>query len=279
MSNLTFMSCLIFTDLDATLLNHDYTCDEARPALDLIEELQIPLVLNSSKTLAEMHELCQKLNLSTPIIAENGGQVAIPSDQADIANLLGGTQAHPHLPYFLTSQSPTRDDILAHVHSLRVKHGYQFEGFADWSVEQISEHTGLDTTAAKHSADRYVTEPIIWKDSEVAFLEFETYLKEINARAIHGGRFIHLMGQSDKVDGMNTVTQLFQQQFPDRDYQRVVLGDAPNDAAMLNAADIAVVLPYGNEGCRIKSTAPQVIYAELEASAGWNAAILSILKS
>ena len=45
---------LVVTDLDSTLLDHNYNCDEAEPALACLRELGLPLVLNSSKTVAEM---------------------------------------------------------------------------------------------------------------------------------------------------------------------------------------------------------------------------------
>lgn len=64
---------LIATDLDATFLNHDYTWSEAAPAVARLRELGIPLVLNSSKTVAEMESLAKDLDLDSPIVAENGG--------------------------------------------------------------------------------------------------------------------------------------------------------------------------------------------------------------
>ena len=275
------MSFLIFTDLDATLLNHDYTWDEARPALDLIAEQQIPLILNSSKTLAEMYSITQQLGLTTPIIAENGGQVAIPTSAAISASsvLLENAVPHPRLPYLVSTKSPSRVDILSFVHALRDEKGYQFTGFADMNTDTISKHTGLDSASAELSADRFVTEPILWEDSEGNFEKFLIDVKSINVRAIRGGRFIHLMGPADKADGMDRVTAFYQNQYPDRSYQRIALGDSPNDEEMLNAADIAIVIPYGEEGHRIKSSAPKTILAEHSASAGWNESILSIINS
>lgn len=270
------MPFLIFTDLDATLLNHDYTWSEAQPALDLIKEQQIPLILNSSKTFAEMHDIAEMLGLTTPIIAENGGQIAIPVDSSiSLENAL----QHPNLPYLVVTQTPTRADILSYAHQLRTQKGYLFSGFADWDIPTLCEQTGLDAASAELAADRYVTEPILWEDSEENFEKFAVELKSIGARAIRGGRFIHLMGSADKADGMDRVTAMYQKLFPENNYQRIALGDSPNDEDMVNAADIAVILPYGDEGHRISSNAAQVILAKLSASAGWNESILNILNS
>ena len=42
---------IIFTDLDATLLDENYSWEKAIPALNELNKLKIPLILNSSKTM------------------------------------------------------------------------------------------------------------------------------------------------------------------------------------------------------------------------------------
>ncbi|MEC7236372.1 MAG: HAD-IIB family hydrolase, partial [Verrucomicrobiota bacterium] len=71
---------LVVTDLDSTLLDHNYNCDEAEPAIASLRELELPLVLNSSKTVAEMKNLAMHLGLHSPLVAENGGLLAIPNE-------------------------------------------------------------------------------------------------------------------------------------------------------------------------------------------------------
>ena len=54
---------LIFSDLDATLLDHNtYSFQEALPALQLIRKRKIPLILSSSKTYDEMIVIRKELN-------------------------------------------------------------------------------------------------------------------------------------------------------------------------------------------------------------------------
>ena len=60
---------LIFTDLDASLLDHEtYSFEEALPALQLIKDKEIPLILSSSKTYEEMIHIRKKLNNKDPFI-------------------------------------------------------------------------------------------------------------------------------------------------------------------------------------------------------------------
>ena len=67
---------LIFSDLDATLLDHhNYSFDDALPALQLIKEKKIPLILSSSKTYEEIINIRSKLGITDPFIYENGSGI------------------------------------------------------------------------------------------------------------------------------------------------------------------------------------------------------------
>ena len=71
---------IIVTDLDGTLLHpRTYSFEEALPALKLVRERGVPLVLCSSKTRAEL-EVCRKrLDNGHPFISENGGGIYLPA--------------------------------------------------------------------------------------------------------------------------------------------------------------------------------------------------------
>jgi len=67
---------IIFTDLDGTLLHpQTYSFDAAMPALKLIKEKDIPLILCSSKTRAEIEVYRKKLDNQHPFVSENGGGI------------------------------------------------------------------------------------------------------------------------------------------------------------------------------------------------------------
>jgi HAD superfamily hydrolase (TIGR01484 family) len=69
---------IVFTDLDGTLLDESYSFAAAQPALRKTAELDIPLVLCSSKTRREIEHYRKKLGNSHPFISENGGGIFIP---------------------------------------------------------------------------------------------------------------------------------------------------------------------------------------------------------
>ena len=72
---------IIFSDLDGTLLDSvDYSFAAALPALEAIRTQDVPLILCSSKTRAEIEVYRQRLNNEHPFITENGGGIFIPQD-------------------------------------------------------------------------------------------------------------------------------------------------------------------------------------------------------
>ena len=253
---------LVVTDLDATFLDHSYSWDEAKPAMARLRELGLPLVLNSSKTVAEMEDLATELGLQSPLVAENGGLLAIPNDRTGV--------------YSVQIKGLPRKEILEVAHGLRSHMGYKFEGFADWSDQELAERSGLSIIQSQRSLARLATEPFLWEESESLRLEFVDQLSIQGIRMLRGGRFWHLMGASDKADGSASVLEYYQELEPDTEWQVIALGDSANDTAMLEAADIAVVIPH-SDGTHISPKAPRVVHAPFPATKGWNAAILSLL--
>ena len=75
------------TDLDGTLLDHEtYWFDAALPALEAVKAQNIPLILASSKTTAEIAPLQKAIGIEYPAIVENGAGIywpdAIPPGQS-----------------------------------------------------------------------------------------------------------------------------------------------------------------------------------------------------
>jgi D-glycerate 3-kinase len=258
---------LISTDLDATLLDDTYSWDAALPALKLLAEKEAVLVLNSSKTVSEMQELAIELAAScglsgAPLVAENGGVLAVPEKDGYRIECLGRSRA----------------DILAVAHALREAEGYDFRGFADMQPEELVELTGLSRDAATLAMDRQATEPILWNDTEERWAEFFQTLEKEGIKAVRGGRFIHLMGPTDKADGMAAALDYFQSLEPSRVWKVIALGDSPNDLGMLNAADLAVVIKNSAHDSSLQPAAVQCIFPPHEGPRGWNEAILYLLE-
>ena len=270
---------LVHTDLDATLLNHDtYSWQPALPALTRLQELGIPLILNSSKTLAEMQELATELNLSHPLVCENGSLIAIPRNGdfslSEIETYFPSIEVTKS--YWLGNLGRSRGQFIETLHKLRESNPeYRFEGYSDWSAEDVAKHTGLPIEQAHLSHPRQGTEPIHWHGRDEAYKRFLGELAQYEIQAVAGGRFIHISGLSDKAHGLRKLNELYQLKHPQRELLTIALGDSPNDLNMLNAADIAVVIPNKE---KLQPSAKKVIYAQEPGPTGWNTEMLALLE-
>ena len=250
---------LIFTDLDGSLLDHsDYSYVAAKPALAEIKHRSYPLIFNSSKTRAEILPLQRGMEIVQPFVCENGAAVYVPEPD--------GWRRH--------SFSQPRQQLLSVLQKIRQQYGFEFQGFADWSVEEIAAQTGLSHPEAALAAQREFTEPLLWQDSATRLEDFQQCLAEYHLHAVQGGRFLSVMGEFDKCVGMQWLIDLYREEYGD--IVTVALGDSPNDEQMLNAADIAVII-HSRRSDKLEVNAARVIRTELAGSAGWAWAMQMLL--
>ncbi|MDG6774726.1 HAD-IIB family hydrolase [Thiomicrorhabdus sp. ZW0627] len=250
---------IIFTDLDGTLLNHHtYEYEVVKPLIERLKSAGIPVVLNSSKTLAELETWQQRLGLMPPVIAENGGVILLDDGKQGKKHLIG-------MPY---------EDIRSYIKHLRKANQWKFEGFGDWTVAEVMNKTGLKSADAVKAKEREVSEPILWMDSDENLEAFKEGLEKEGLILKRGGRFHHVMAGHDKADAMRYLTS--HPPFECETSCKVIaLGDGENDLDMLCHADIAVVLPPAKgEALDVENA----IYAESEAPLGWVESIEDILQ-
>ncbi|MBK1854140.1 HAD-IIB family hydrolase [Verrucomicrobiaceae bacterium 5K15] len=268
---------LIITDLDASFIDDNYQYSEAQEAIEQLAARDFPLIFNSSKTLAEIESLADELALTTPLIAENGGIVAVP-ESSPLAAFCDDSGWHSDQGYRTLITGLSRDFIIEHAHAARDEHGYQFTGFSDMSDQELSELTGLSIEAAKMARQRHVSEPILWKDNEENWERFQKTLHSQGIRTLRGGRFIHLMGPADKADGLQAARDLYQKCNPHSFLTTVALGDSANDQSMLEAADIGIIIPHA-DGVKVHPAGTHILQAPYPASKGWNHSILKLLST
>lgn len=217
---------MIVTDLDGSLLDHHtYQWEPATEWLARLQQYQIPLVICSSKTVAEIVPLQEKLGISgAPFIAENGAVVHLEDGQLQ------------HIPH-------GGRDYQALCTTLSALQGtYRFSGFCDFTDQDVAKMTGLTVAESALARQRDASEVVIWRDSDEQFERFRRALEAEGLMLAQGGRFWHVMTQgSGKGAALTWLRQHLQQQ-EGVQRQTIGLGDGPNDAPMLDSVDYAVVI-------------------------------------
>ncbi len=264
---------IIFTDLDGTLLDHNsYGWEEAEPALRQCKESQIPLILVSSKTRAEIRTLQKELGLSSPFISENGGGVFFPKE---------GKHPHPSDAIFSRgvwkwSIGPAHDFLVRALGEIRDEQGWKIRGFSQMTPEEISSITGLDLASARLASQREYDEPFILTEEGVSNVDILNHAaSQKGLRITRGGRFYHLHGEGDKGEAMGRLVAWYRTYHPA--LLTIALGDSPVDFSMLKRADYPVLISSPHQYPELKKVIPHLKVTQERGPRGWNAAVLDIL--
>lgn len=264
---------LIISDLDGSLLNHhDYAYSDAAEALNIIWENKIPLILNSSKTIAEMLSIRNQLHNEHPFIVENGACLMLPehSFAAQCKELISENG------YLQKSFSTPIQDFLPRLKQLRNQFNVRFRGFSEMHCEEVMQLTGLDESAAQKAKQRLYSEPILWQDSAAAWEAFSYQLNKQHLSYLQGGRFISISSGVNKGLAVTWLKQLYLN-LHGQEPIIIALGDSENDIAMLELADYPVLIKSPVKETPVPTSLTRLIRTQQAGSAGWNTAVLSIL--
>ncbi|MBR9910573.1 MAG: HAD-IIB family hydrolase [Gammaproteobacteria bacterium] len=260
------MQLVIITDLDGSLLDHhSYSYAAAVPRLAELAAAEVPVVLCTSKTLAEVAELRDELGNQSPFIVENGAAVYLPRDY--FAQLPPGCVRRGDYDVF--EFCPPRSHWLELLEQAKQAFPDAFDHFAAMSVARVAELTGLSLAQAERARDRGYGEPLQWLASDEVLQAFSRWFAERGARVLRGGRFVHVAGQSDKGRALRWLVSCYQQAQPQRQWVSLALGDSHNDVDMLEQADCAVVIRSPSHAAPTVSGNDNVYVTRGYGPAGW----------
>ena len=269
---------LIFTDLDATLLDDKtYSFEPAKEALNLAEYRGIDIIFSTSKTKAEIDIYCKNTENKNPFIVENGGALFIPVDFFDKKNICEPLPSNDQ--YLIKTFGLPYKKILRELNHIKANSKIKIKGFSDMSEEEISKITGLSFQECKLAKAREYSEPFmtINKISSREINELLTLVQSRGLNIISGGRFYHLVGSSNKGTAVRYLVDIYKKQ-NEPEIITLALGDSKNDIPLLSSCDIKVAVqrPGGNYNPDlINATKPYL--AKGIGPIGWNESVKKII--
>jgi mannosyl-3-phosphoglycerate phosphatase len=262
---------LVFTDLDGTLLDHEsYSFEPALPALAVLKDNNIPLIVCTSKTRAEIELIRVQLNNLHPFISENGGAIFIPRN------------------YFLQMPHATREDADYSIIELgtpysrlrevfnRIQSAFpgKLRGFGDSMPGEVAELCGLPLADAKLAMKRDYDEPFV-VEGEMPFDVLQEMASHSQLQVTRGGRFYHLMGNNDKGKAVHLLRDMYQNQSGHP--TTVALGDSLNDLPMLEVVDYPILLKKHDGSYDPSVTLDNLILSRSSGPSGWSETLLELL--
>jgi mannosyl-3-phosphoglycerate phosphatase len=265
---------LVVSDLDGTLLERTtYSFHQAREALDALEARHIPLILATSKTLAEVRELAAAIGGEPILIVENGGAAVIPAFHAPALLPEAATRDGDAL---VIEMGVARDVLVRELAHIAVETGAALRGFNQMSAADVSALTGLPLDASRLALLRSYDEPfLVERDDQLPAIAEAAHRRGLSVT--QGGRFHHLTGPSDKGTALAEVLRAFAR--GGHQFFTVGLGDAPNDLPFLRQVDRPIVVPQSGRDVdpQLAAALPHAERAPDEGPRGWNLAMLAIL--
>jgi mannosyl-3-phosphoglycerate phosphatase len=261
---------VVFTDLDGTLLDHDtYSWEVARPAIERLRLCEVPWVLVTSKTRAEVELWRAQLGNVHPFVVENGGATFIPRDYFPFP--VPGAEEHGD--YEVLEFGRRYGYLVARLKEASRLSKCRVRGFHEMTAAEVSFTCDLPLEQATLAKRREYDEPfrILDVGHTDALLRA---IEQFDLRWTKGGRFWHITGECDKAMAVSALHRLYERAHGP--VQTIGLGDAINDAAFLNVVTVPVLV-RSSASSKLKSAVPKGVLTDQTGPAGWKEAVLKMI--
>jgi len=272
---------LVFSALEGALVDaRTDSFSGAEEALSELHRRNIPLILLSSRTRAEIEPVRRKLEHGHPFITENGGGIFFPDGYFNL-RIPGGVRVGR---YFCIAQGRPYEEVCEALNEIAGECHVGVTGFRDMNAREISANTGLRPQAAELAGDREFEEPFFFTSADAAAIgRFVAAARGRGFDARPGSTFWRFSAGCDTARAVRTVAQLFRQ--ATRLKLRLAgIGAGNEDLHWVQAMDQAILLSGSRSNEETTSGAPQirpqarkVTRIEASGAAGWARAIFNII--
>tara|TARA_Y100001968_G_C19408366_1_gene744977 strand:+ start:62 stop:862 length:801 start_codon:yes stop_codon:yes gene_type:complete len=219
---------LIVTDIDGTLMDHNYDLSPALNTIQLLKDKNVPIILCTSKTASEVRDIRKSIGIDDPYIVENGAAIYGRETESDQEWEIILGRSYNDLRQVL--------DYLSKIIN------YPLKALNDLSLDEINQLTGLNSIEIEKALDRYWSVPFLNPPEKyINQLQELAFINNLNI--FQGNRMSHLLSvESHK----GKAVQALKNHIDKPNLFVIALGDSQNDLPLLEAADKAIVVPGKN---------------------------------
>lgn len=234
------MHYVIYTDMDGTLIDEHYSSEVVEKTVEELLRREIPIVLCTSKTRAEIELYRSSLGLKDPFIAENGGAIYIESRYFEFDYSYDSEVASEGRSYRVIELGTNYDVLRRVLKEIEEESAGTLElrGFGDMTAEELAMDSGLSLREAELAKMREYDEAF-----KVITGEKERIFEKVEEKGLHftaGGRYCHILGDNDKGKAVEILNALFKKRYAM--ITTIGIGDSFNDLPLLRAVDIPVLV-------------------------------------
>lgn len=234
--------CVVFTDLDGTLLERDtYAFDKTLPYLEGLKNKGVPIVFCSAKTRAEQEIYRQRSEIHDPFIVENGNAVFIEANYFDFRFPYDQERDG----YLVLEYGVSYHRIREALQEIRAAIGVDFKGYGDMNPVAVASATGLEIEEAGLAKRREYEETITTQFNAFDLDKLQQALQSRGLRFTRGGRFFSVSARTDKGRAVQALSILYRREYGS--ILTVGIGDSWNDVSMLSMVDVAFLVQQPGE--------------------------------
>jgi mannosyl-3-phosphoglycerate phosphatase len=269
---------LVFvTDVDAALLDPDTrSLGEERAALDFLAAHGIPLVINSSRTRAEIERIRRALRLNAPFISEHGSALFIPHGSFPFVP----AQAQPVVGGHAIEFGRRYHDIVEVLRAASRELGVDIVSFAELTIEDVARQFGVSSIEAQLAKLREYTELFRVLDAnEATRSHLMKALRRQGLRCWPLGTHLLATATQNRADSLETLKALWRRAWG----EPLIVGfaDSEDDIGWLQRTDVAVFVPPDRTQVppRVLRKLPTVHLTRSPGRAGWSEAVFEFMGS
>ena len=266
---------VVVTDIDASLLEPGsrFLPDE-RAALAFLAERGIPLVINSSRSRAEIERLHHTLNIVTPFISEHGSALFLPHQWLPFVPDRARPAVGGHVVEFGRRYYEVVDTLRLVCRELNL----EIVSFAELSIDEVARELGVPSAEAQLVKLREYTELFrIEDESEATLSRLFKALRRRGLRCYQRGRHFLVSATPNRAESLRTLKGLWKRAWGE--HVMVGLGDSEDDVSWLQFVDVPIFIENGRSGipARVLRKLPTVRLTERHGRLGWSDAVFEFV--